>query len=97
MVYRRGGGWKQVLGIAGLSAALAMGVIVYSGRMGESPDEMIERNSQVHRCDDPGCLLCEVNRDFQSRHPDANLGWPGQEIDGENTTVIRFVEPAPTD
>lgn len=96
MIYRT----QSIVSAAGLvlaAAGLALCLVAYSGRLAEAPEDVIQRNSQVHRCNEPGCLHCEVNRDFASQHPDANLGWPGQEIDGENATVIRFVEPAPTD
>jgi hypothetical protein len=99
MVYRNGRTLDSVgvLGIAGLAAGLALGVVAYSGRLGEAPEDILRRNAAVHRCDNPACLLCEVDRDFAARHPDAGLEGAGQEIDGENAVILRFVDPAPTD
>jgi hypothetical protein len=74
MTYRNGGGWKQVLGIAGLSAALAMGVAVYSGRLGESPEATFERNAIPHRCLDLECDLCNAEMRWLERNPGRELG-----------------------
>jgi hypothetical protein len=74
MVYRSGGGWWQGLAIAGISAALAMGVVAYSGRLGESPEAILERNAIPHRCLDQACELCQAELEWLRTNPGRALG-----------------------
>lgn len=71
-----GMGWATVLGIGLLSAALAMAVVAYSGRLVRGPDP-----GRPIACEDPGCKSClildaervERDRDFRGHLEEA--GW----------------------
>lgn len=67
-------GWKQVAAGIGLAASLMMVAAVYSVRTGESPDAVVQKNAESHRCDDPECGICECERDWLQRHPGSQSG-----------------------
>lgn len=61
--------WDSVIGVGLLSAAMAMGVVAYSGRRTEGPLERESRARAPHRCDDPGCTPCRLEREWLERNP----------------------------
>jgi hypothetical protein len=76
MVYRTGRTLDSVgvLGIAGLAAGLALGVVAYSGRLEDSPDAILARNAIPHRCLDQSCKLCNVELQWLLHNPGRSLG-----------------------